>query len=122
MSIAKSFLINFKFYIAVLPHQIKNLFYDDQGLVVPAAVKERPAEADAEDVLPVVQLYRLLVAVHRGLPLLDRAEVLRLLPVGQASVRVVSAHNLTLENIKLLKKILRFLTFLSLSFFSALLS
>ena len=81
-------------------HQIKNLLYDYQGLVVPAAVEERPAEADAEDVLPVVQLYRLLVAVHRGLPLLNRAEVLRLLPVGQASVRVVSAYNLTLENIK----------------------
>ena len=85
-------------------HQIKNLLYDEQGLVVPAAVEERPAEADAEDVLPVVQLYRLLVAVHRGLPLLDRAEVLRLLPVGQAPVRVVSAYNLTLENIKIAKE------------------
>ena len=82
-------------------HQIKNLLYDEKGLVVPAAVKERPAEADAEDVLPVVQLYRLLVAVHRGLPLLDRAEVLRLLPVGQASVRVVSAYNFTLGKYKI---------------------
>ena len=78
-------------------HQVQDLLYDHQGLVVLAAVEERPAEADAEDVLPVVQLYRLLVAVHRRLPLLDWAEVLGLLAVGQASVRVVSANNLALK-------------------------
>ena len=48
--------------------------------------------------ITLVQVDGLVVAVHRRLPLLHGEEVLRLLPVDQAPVWVISTLDLTLMN------------------------